>query len=259
MSRLALRIALLVGAALLLKGCSGFFGSWGEPKREAWRSQAEAQCLSSGRVKVSAYVQPMPEYDGPGFCGADRPFKVSATASGTVAVKPTANINCPMTAALDDWVEKVVQPNAMASVGQPVVEVKLLASYGCRRINNRTIGSFSEHAFMNALDVGGFVFADGSEVTVLKGWRAQGSAAQSFLHGVGQQSCDLFNTVIGPDGDRYHQDHFHIDLAQRRSGRRYCKGGPAGGGALMSYSGGTEFTGSISTTKAGDDGHEPAD
>lgn len=258
MLRLVSRIALLAGAAVVLHGCSGQFGSWGEPKRDAWRSQAEAQCLASGRVKVSAYVQPMPEKDGPGFCGADRPFKVAAAADGTVAVKPTANLNCPMTASLDAWIAQVVQPNAMASVGQPVVEVKLLASYGCRRINNRTIGAYSEHAFMNALDVGGFVFADGSEVTVLKGWRAQGSAAQAFLHGVGAQSCDLFNTVIGPDGDRYHQDHLHIDLAKRRSGRKWCKGAPAGAG-MMSYSGGGDFTGSISGSKAGDEFHEPAE
>jgi hypothetical protein len=240
------RIASLIGAGLVLTGCSGFFGSWLGPQREAWRSEAENRCLSSGRVKVSAYVQPMSELDGPGTCGADRPFKVSGALDGAVSIRPTANINCPMTAALDDWLQTVVQPQAMASVGQPVAEVKLLASYGCRRINNRTIGAMSEHAYMNALDVGTFVFADGSEASVLKGWNAQGSAAQDFLQRVGARSCDIFNTVIGPDGDAQHRDHFHLDLAQRRSGRKYCKGGPAGGAPMMSYAEpGGDLTGTV--------------
>jgi len=30
-------------------------------------------------------------------------------------------------------------------------------------------------------------------------------------------------TVLGPGSDRYHGDHFHLDLANRRSGKAYCK------------------------------------
>ncbi|MEJ1161537.1 extensin-like domain-containing protein [Prosthecomicrobium sp. N25] len=234
MSKRALRIVSLLATALVVTGCSGFFGSWFGPQREAWRSEAESRCLASGQVRVTAYVQAMTEYDGPGACGADRPFRVSAFGDGAVGVRPTASLNCPMTAALDTWIQQVVQPQAMATVGQPVTEIKVLASYGCRRINGRAYGSMSEHAYMNALDVGSFVFADGSEASVLKGYRANGSPAQAFLQGVGAESCSIFNTVIGPDGDAQHQDHFHLDLAQRRSGK-YCRGAPAGHGGAMSY------------------------
>lgn len=244
--RQALRISSLVAASLVLTGCSGMFGSWFGPQREAWRTEAENQCLASGRVKVTPYVQPASEVDGPGNCGADRPFRVSALAQGSVGMRPTASLNCPMTAAIDDWVERVVQPMAMQTYGQPVAEVKVMASYGCRRINNRSFGSMSEHAYMNALDVGGFAFADGTEVTVKRGWRSSDPAAVTFLQGVGEQSCSIFNTVIGPDGDANHQDHFHLDLANRRSGK-WCKGGPVrGGNGVMSYAeGGQSPTGKV--------------
>ena len=251
MMRQAVRISSLIGACLVLSGCSGLFGSWFGPAREAWRSQAEKECLASGRVRVSAHVQPMQELDGPGACGADRPLRVSGALAGSVGVRPTADLNCPMTVALDDWLERVVQPAAMQIYGQPVAEVKLLASYGCRRINNRSFGAMSEHAYMNALDVGAFRFADGSEISVLRHWRSQDGAAVAFLQAVGDQSCAIFNTVIGPDGDRHHQDHFHLDLANRRSGK-WCKGGPVRGGAgMMSFApGAPETTGSIPTRRA---------
>ncbi|TPQ50589.1 extensin [Prosthecomicrobium hirschii] len=237
MMRSAPGIALLIGASLLLTGCAGLFGSFG-PARQAWRGAAEKQCLASGRVKVSAYVQPMSEMDGPGNCGADNPFRVSGALDGQVGIRPTATINCPMTAALDDWLYNVVEPAAMQTHGQPVVEVKLLSSYSCRRINGAASGSMSEHAYMNALDVGGFKFADGKDISVKNGWRSQDLATVTFLQEVGDRSCLIFNTVIGPDGDIHHQDHFHIDLANRRSGK-YCKGGPVRGGTgLMSYMGG---------------------
>jgi hypothetical protein len=35
-------------------------------------------------------------------------------------------------------------------------------------------------------------------------------------------ACGPFGTVLGPNADRYHQDHFHFDTARYRSGS-YCR------------------------------------
>jgi hypothetical protein len=63
------------GAVLLaLAGCGRGFFMDGE--REAWRHDAEVACLKSGAVKIG--VERVEPIEGPGMCGADFPFKVSA-------------------------------------------------------------------------------------------------------------------------------------------------------------------------------------
>ena len=35
-------------------------------------------------------------------------------------------------------------------------------------------------------------------------------------------ACGPFGTVLGPNADRYHQNHLHLDTARYRSGS-YCR------------------------------------
>jgi Extensin-like protein C-terminus len=35
--------------------------------------------------------------------------------------------------------------------------------------------------------------------------------------------CARFTTVLGPGADGYHEDHIHVDLAERRGGYRICQ------------------------------------
>ena len=35
--------------------------------------------------------------------------------------------------------------------------------------------------------------------------------------------CARFTTVLGPGSDWYHEDHVHLDLAERRNGYRICQ------------------------------------
>ena len=42
---------------------------------------------------------------------------------------------------------------------------------------------------------------------------------EAVLHSV----CARFTTVLGPGSDWYHEDHIHLDLAERRSGYRICQ------------------------------------
>jgi len=35
--------------------------------------------------------------------------------------------------------------------------------------------------------------------------------------------CAHFTTVLGPGSDGYHENHIHVDLAERRGGYRMCQ------------------------------------
>jgi hypothetical protein len=212
-------VQFIVGSVVLLSlaGC----GLFRFEQRAPWRDQAERACLASGQVKITPYVEPAREIDGPGSCGMVQPFRVSAFAGGNVGLTSRALLACPMLPAIDRWVMETVRPAARIYFRAELVEMKV-GSYACRNKNHSWGGSKSEHAFGNALDVMAFTLADGRTITVAKGWRGS-RHEQEFLREVLVGSCRVFSTVLGPGADPYHYDHFHLDLARHADGRRICK------------------------------------
>jgi len=207
----------LVG--LGLTGC----GLFRFEQREPWRTQAEEACLSQRLVQPSAYVALSSKIDGPGVCGMDYPFKVSAFTNGSVGLKTKVTLACPIIPRIDTWLDEIVKPAALMYFGVPVVDLKA-GSYSCRPRNNQWGSKLSEHSFGNAFDVMAFILADGREVSVAKGWKGQ-PAEQEFLREAFVGACRYFTTVLGPGSDAFHYDHFHIDLARHdpQGRRRICK------------------------------------
>lgn len=237
-----LTVGLAALLALAVVGCSR---QGQKEQRAEWRSAAEKACLRSGQVRETPYIKVARALEGTGSCGADHPFKVSAFTMDDVLTTASApglftrasssnfltrlnqegTLTCPMVAAVDHWLEKVVQPAAMARFGQPVVELRTMGTYSCRRMNNGSRSArMSEHAFANAIDVGGFRLADGTVITVLRGWKG-GLEEQNFLREVHAGACRNFATVLGPGADAFHYDHFHFDLARhgRAGNRSICR------------------------------------
>jgi hypothetical protein len=64
---------ILAGA---LAGCSGYMFA----EREAWRRDAELQCLQARAAREGGGIVQMDAIQGPGVCGADFPLKVSVLA-----------------------------------------------------------------------------------------------------------------------------------------------------------------------------------
>jgi hypothetical protein len=218
-----LLLLLSFAAAAALSSCAFL----GRPQRPAWRTQAEEACLAERRVQPSAYVQLARELDGPGICGLTRPFKVAALENGAVAFNAVATLDCAMVAELDQWLADVVQPAASARFGQKVTQINSMGSYSCRGMNNRSGAALSEHAFGNALDIGGFVLADGREISVVRDWTHGDPAARAFLLDVHGGSCRHFSTVLAPGSNPFHYNHIHVDLAMRgQSGGHICKPEP---------------------------------
>jgi hypothetical protein len=217
-------VVLLMSGPMLLSGCSQSSGPRFEAKEEPWRSAEERACMSSGSVRQTRYLQGRSALNGPSVCGAAAPFEMHGAMDGRVAMKPAALLRCPMIPQIDRWVSEVVEPAARVHFGQSVTELRVASSYSCRPINHKWGGKLSEHGYANAIDISGFRLANGDMITVKGGW--YGSAAErNFLRAVHQGACDRFTTVLGPKADRFHHDHFHMDLARRgRNGlMRICR------------------------------------
>jgi hypothetical protein len=210
------RVALVLSSALLLASC-GASGPTFVAKDEPWRADDERACLTADVVKATPFVTPRSALGGPSVCGAMRPFEMSAAVNGRVAMKPAAMLRCPMVPAVDHWVKEVVEPAARHHLRTEIVELKVAASYACRPMNHLNGAKLSEHGFANALDVSSFKTADGRVVTVKGGWRGS-NEEQAFLRAVHQGACRTFNTVLGPNADAAHHDHFHFDLARHGRG-----------------------------------------
>ena len=215
-------IALLSAIGLCLTACSG------QPtfvaKDEPWRAEDERACLSSGLVRETPFLEARAALGGPSVCGALKPFSMSAAAQGNVQMKPAALLRCPMVPAVDYWVREVVMPAARRYLGTDVVEIKVASSYSCRPINHVDGARLSEHGHANALDVSSFVLRDGQVVRVEGGWHGS-YAHRAFLRSVHAGACRVFTTVLGPNYDYQHRNHFHLDLARhgRDGNSRVCK------------------------------------
>lgn len=212
----------MIGGALALASCAGtpYFVADDEP----WREDAEIACLRSGAVQASAFVAERPTLDGPSTCGAVRPFTVQAAMNGAVRLNPPALVQCAMVANIDRWVAQVVNPAAHYYFGMGVAELKVLASYSCRPRNGIRGGKLSEHGHANAVDIGAFRLIDGREIKVLTGWSGS-QQERAFLRAIHDGGCRHFTTVLGPNADRFHRDHFHFDLARhgRKGTHRVCQ------------------------------------
>ncbi len=119
--------------------------------------------------------------------------------------------SCPLAVAYALFERHALQPAAQRAFAQRVVQVDHLGSFACRNMYNRKEGRLSQHATANALDIAGFRLADGRRINLLKDWQGEGAKAR-FLKDVHASACDSFNTVLGPDYNAAHRNHFHVDM-----------------------------------------------
>lgn len=119
--------------------------------------------------------------------------------------------SCPLAVATAMFERHGLQAAAQAVYGMPVVAMEHLGSFACRNLYNRSQGRLSQHASANALDIAAFQLADGRRISVLRGWDSQGDDAE-FLRQVHRNACKYFNTVLGPQYNAAHRNHFHVDM-----------------------------------------------
>ncbi len=154
---------------------------------------------------------------GRGACGIAQPVRISSVNGVGLTQRPT--IDCPTARALNTWVKDGLKP-AVGDVGGGVKALHIVGSYACRNRNNAKTGRLSEHAKGRAVDIRTIALKDGSQITVLNGWRHPQQGP--ILKRAHAAACGPFGTVLGPNANRFHRDHFHFDTARYRSGS-YCR------------------------------------
>ncbi|WP_299151988.1 extensin family protein [uncultured Tateyamaria sp.] len=135
-----------------------------------------------------------------------------------VVLSQAAVMDCSTAKALKKWTEKGAKP-ALRNTGGGLARYRVAAHYACRTRNNQRGARISEHGKGRAIDISGFTLQDGSTLTVLNDWSSRHRRALRSMH---KAACGPFGTVLGPNSDRFHRDHFHFDTARYRSGP-YCR------------------------------------
>jgi hypothetical protein len=198
------------------------------PPQEAYASMPEtadaaAQAIPSAcqqRLAKIAVFKALGTIVGAGECGATDAVEMDTVIlpdQSKVAVLPSATMRCPMAEAIAQWVRDDVVPS-VKEFGPPLRGLDNYASYDCRGRNNLRAAQMSEHGRADALDVRDFKLADGrqlglTDVNIPKDWRET----------IRTSVCTRFSTVLGPGSDGYHEEHIHLDLAERRNNFKLCE------------------------------------
>jgi hypothetical protein len=171
-------------------------------------------------TEAIAIAPSIPAISGPGGCGGDDLVRLEAVVlpdKKHVAVKPAAILRCTMAAAIADWVRSDMAPFAQ-SLGTTLADLDNFDSFECRGRNRVSGAKMSEHGRANALDLRALKFANGQSLSL-----TDRSVAREHREAVLHSVCARFTTVLGPGSDWYHEDHIHLDLAERRGGYRICQ------------------------------------
>jgi hypothetical protein len=194
------------------------------PAPQPQASQAEEPAAPSAcRLRLTAEfaVAPsLPALDGPGECGVDDAVRLEAVVlrdKTRVTLTPPAIVRCTFAEAIVNWVRDDVAPSVRA-LGAPLRSLDNYDAYDCRG-RNRVVGAkLSEHGKGNALDVRSFKLVNGTVVEL-----TDPQVSKDYRLGLRKATCGRFTTVLGPGSDGYHENHVHVDLAERTGGHRMCQ------------------------------------
>jgi len=124
-------------------------------------------------------------------------------------------LSCPMAASLALYERHAMRPILASMTSTHVVAIDHLGSFACRNIGSSNSGRRSEHASANALDIAAFQLADGRQLRIARDWNPD-SASAPVLRALRDGACPWFQSVLGPDYNAAHQDHFHLDRGRSR-------------------------------------------
>lgn len=152
---------------------------------------------------------------------------VEVTGIGAVKLTRPALLTQEMAIRIGRWVKDSLEPEVQKTFRSQLAAIDVGGSYSCRNIygkpfGGRFAGRLSEHAFANAIDIGGFKLADGRSVDYVKHWRAKDGSSDFFL-ATSTTACEIFNTTLTPDYDRFHRNHIHVDASPKKEGdAKFC-------------------------------------
>jgi hypothetical protein len=226
-------LLLLLAAGLGAAGCSNIGTPLeGEtPSKEVQRGhQTPAQALSHAEadkqlLALGIVYRRVPDEDSERGCTIENGMEVSQV--GNVKLTRPALLTQEMAIRLGRWVKDSLEPEVQKTYRAQLAALDVGGSYSCRNIygkpfGGRFAGRLSEHAFANAIDIGGFKLADGRSIDYVKHWHAKDGSREFFL-ATSTTACEIFNTTLTPDYDRFHRNHIHIDASPKKEGdAKFC-------------------------------------
>lgn len=218
------RLLPLLTASLVLSGCNAIPDA-GQSRQTirasttAFTPRPEArQCLSElGSARAS--FTPLPDQSYGAGCSTFNTVRISAVQGDQAALGLTnlGPVTCPLASTFAAWARYGADRAAQQILGSALVRIETMGSYNCRNVAGSE--RRSAHATANAIDISGFVLADGRRITVLGDWAAGSPEERQFLRVVQQSACKRFGTVLGPAYNADHANHFHVELG----GNAFCR------------------------------------
>ena len=225
-----MRIGAALIASLLLGACS--FVPTGSGSSEPARSTAaarmpvspdEQKCLADlGRT--GSRFSPLPDRHYGAGCSTLNAVSMSDLRSdlAEIGLSNLGPVTCPTANAFAGWARYGVDRAARQILGSRLVRIETMGSYSCRNVAGSS--RRSAHATGDAIDVSGFVLADGRRIVLTNAWDGGTSAEREFLRVVHRSACKRFGTVLGPDYNAAHRDHFHLERSgSGRRGGSFCR------------------------------------
>lgn len=219
------RLALLL-VLPLLAGCGSLVPDSASQRSASApaRSQSVAispqgqQCLVQLGATGSRFEALPDKYYGAG-CSALNAVSLQSLAGDHSALELSniGPLTCPTAEALSGWARFGVDRAARQILGSPLRRIETMGSYACRNVAGSS--RLSAHARAEAVDVAAFVLEDGRRISVLDAWSDGSAPEREFLRIVQESACKRFGTVLGPEYNAAHRDHFHLE----RSPSRFCR------------------------------------
>ena len=136
---------------------------------------------------------------------------------GQFALTNLGPVTCPLATTVSQWARFGVDRAAREILGSPLARIQTFGSYSCRNVAGTA--RRSAHSRAEAVDVAAFVLADGRRVEVLSDWNDGSAEERRFLRVVQESACKRFGTVLGPEYNAAHRDHFHLEMR----GGSFCR------------------------------------
>ncbi|KPF63420.1 extensin family protein [Porphyrobacter sp. AAP60] len=241
----ALRGLTILASALALAGCGSLIpgGSSGAAPGTASRSpgpiartparpatsigsapqsfvpRPEDQSCLSDLGASGAQFNPLPDtYAAPG-CNKLGTVQLMALAGdrAPLGISNLGPVRCGTAKAFNDWARFGVDRAARQLLGSPVARIETMGSYACRNVAGTA--RRSAHASAEAIDVSAFVLANGRRIVLKRDWHGGDAPTREFLRVVHKSACKRFGTVLGPEFNAAHEDHFHLE----GTGGKFCR------------------------------------
>ncbi len=178
----------------------------------------DARCLADLGAS-GARFNPVPDtYAAPG-CNQLGAVQLMALAGdrAPLSIANLGPVQCSVAKAFGDWARFGVDRAARQILGSPVAKIETMGSYNCRNVAGTEVRS--AHSRAEAIDVSAFVLADGRRIVLKRDWQGGDAATREFLRVVHKSACKRFGTVLGPEYNAAHQDHFHLEGV----GAKFCR------------------------------------